>query len=714
MIDGIAMTKKFAHLSEGLQFYDPEFYDYLKIHQADDLLFCYRWLLLEMKREFAFDDSLRMLEVLWSSLEPELPTNELQLFEREFVPPPKEDATAISKTVSTGVTMRKPRENAYTTLCALRRQSSSHSSLATSPNTLNLADPIVPKALDGTKRLNQSLDEDKVGDKTRATKSITKNYQSLDEIKLRNLKDRGIVNGSVEHAEVVNGVDGAAIKTNGQSMQSNRKEHIDAKETGTNQLKQLNASMKKKADSHFKDLKERIAASKQEMFASFDKIERHASQDGSNASSTDLTNETSPKSEKIVKNFSEFLNLVRSNSVTDTKSKHADLRMTKSSHQNLDRDDINSSSIDDDKKDYPLDDRSTSNDGSSPEDSQEYFPMTTSITRELRLEFDNLNRQVFGNNFISRSHSQANHFECNSPDSADSHSQISNNCKAKCSTEISYTKLNRNSEDESGIQADAMDKVATAPAADPHLNADVFVWANPLHQLSPLSGQKPTKTTTETKNPFHAQDFLQTLTPDEQHELEYDGEIISESASGKKSITPIRLLNNNHSTNRNSQHFHDDSSSDSNDIKFNETNPFLMDVVTACAEPSTNPPQPQVVNNTIGMFVDEEASEADTNVTLSKGTKSLPPPHEFGGGNPFLMFLCLTILLQHRNYVMKNAMDYNEIAMHFDKMVRKHNVVRVLNQARRMYADYLKAQNVSTANARKSSNAVADVKRPSV
>lgn len=32
------------------------------------MLFCYRWLLLEMKREFAFDEALRMLEVTWSSL----------------------------------------------------------------------------------------------------------------------------------------------------------------------------------------------------------------------------------------------------------------------------------------------------------------------------------------------------------------------------------------------------------------------------------------------------------------------------------------------------------------------------------------------------------------------------------------------------------------------------------------------------------------------
>lgn len=49
--------------------------------QADDLLFCYRWLLLELKREFAFDDALHMLEVLWSSLPPDPPAESLPLYE---------------------------------------------------------------------------------------------------------------------------------------------------------------------------------------------------------------------------------------------------------------------------------------------------------------------------------------------------------------------------------------------------------------------------------------------------------------------------------------------------------------------------------------------------------------------------------------------------------------------------------------------------------
>ncbi len=70
----------------------------------------------------------------------------------------------------------------------------------------------------------------------------------------------------------------------------------------------------------------------------------------------------------------------------------------------------------------------------------------------------------------------------------------------------------------------------------------------------------------------------------------------------------------------------------------------------------------------------------------------LPPPHEFGDGNPFLMFLCLTLLVQERDHIQRNHMDYNELAMHFDKMVRQHDVYKVLHQAQSLYAVYLRAQ----------------------
>ena len=69
---------------------------------------------------------------------------------------------------------------------------------------------------------------------------------------------------------------------------------------------------------------------------------------------------------------------------------------------------------------------------------------------------------------------------------------------------------------------------------------------------------------------------------------------------------------------------------------------------------------------------------------------ALPPPQEFGGGNPFLIFLCLSLLQQHRDVILSRRLDYQEVAMLFDKMVRKHDVTRTLEQARKMFSDYLK------------------------
>lgn len=71
---------------------------------------------------------------------------------------------------------------------------------------------------------------------------------------------------------------------------------------------------------------------------------------------------------------------------------------------------------------------------------------------------------------------------------------------------------------------------------------------------------------------------------------------------------------------------------------------------------------------------------------------SLPPPQEFGKGNPFMLFLCLSILLEHREHIIKNSLDYNEMAMHFDRLVRRHNLSRVLQRAKALFADYLQSE----------------------
>jgi hypothetical protein len=84
--------------------------------QASDLLFCYRWLLLELKREFAFDDALRMLEVLWASLPAECPAEELKLYQGAVSFKPKPAAPQSS------IALGAARHSAYTRLCAMRRR----------------------------------------------------------------------------------------------------------------------------------------------------------------------------------------------------------------------------------------------------------------------------------------------------------------------------------------------------------------------------------------------------------------------------------------------------------------------------------------------------------------------------------------------------------------------------------------------------------------
>lgn len=123
----------------------------------------------------------------------------------------------------------------------------------------------------------------------------------------------------------------------------------------------------------------------------------------------------------------------------------------------------------------------------SPDDSTDFYPMTTSMTRELRLELESLDRQVFGS-----SHSGDRQFE-----------------------DISFMKKELNldiTESENEIE-DELRKFSLA--------ADVFVWENPLHAMQARKNS--------------------TCTPDEQGELEYDGEIL-EDQNGVKSVTPIRLL----------------------------------------------------------------------------------------------------------------------------------------------------------------------------
>lgn len=712
LLDGEAMTLKFSHLTESLQVYDPDFFNYLKSQQADDLLFCYRWLLLEMKREFAFDDALRMLEVLWASLPQKTPMNELCLKEKEFDPTIEidDEPPPLSPLV------KAPRENAYTKVCAMRRQSSSFS----------LAHVKAPKLGTG-KPMNHSLDENvtrNVGNN--ASLRHSKEFQSLDDAALQLQKqqldryesDKNKENNiSIKDPKFYKGRSMKSVPEHEKSEKTlqmkdthgawsstgnlmNGKSYVDVKDTALgNQIRLL---------------RNKISVHNNKFFSSLDKLDDSISIDPNK-----------PKV-KMIKNLNEFLNFATGSKVgivTPDKLQRTHSVIEKTSPKECPRIALTKTSLDDIRtQNFKMDKAGKvnkniyldTNDGSSPDDSQEYYPMTTSMTRELRLELEHLDRQVFGPSYINRCSMM-----CDSPsDSTSTDDKPTQEC-----TEVK--------QDIREPRPELLETTKKSPFLETgRSNArsaeDIYLWENPLHRNTPT-----TRTTTSCPH-----------TPDEQADLDFDGDTgeIFEEHSGKKSITPIRLLRKNKSLEpqesfRVSKRIHSSESESSEkeavelDIEnikhqgqnnnntsrsqkfFSNMSQELENAKKNC-ESLLNAKQTNLhsVASTINSFQKKYESfkppiqkAASVSSVTSDGSpktsvSGLPPPTVFGGGNPFLMFLCLTVLLQHRDYIMRNRMDYNELAMHFDKMVRKHNVNRVLNQARQMYAIYLKQQAHKTGN----------------
>ena len=58
--------------------------------------------------------------------------------------------------------------------------------------------------------------------------------------------------------------------------------------------------------------------------------------------------------------------------------------------------------------------------------------------------------------------------------------------------------------------------------------------------------------------------------------------------------------------------------------------------------------------------------------------------------NSFLLFLCVSLLLSHRQYLLKQKnLDEQEISMHFDRYRRRHHADRLLPCARTLYTQYI-------------------------
>jgi Rab-GTPase-TBC domain len=57
------MHTQLVQLANLLRCLDPELYEYLKERSCTNMFFCFRWVLIQFKREFAFDTVMTLWEV---------------------------------------------------------------------------------------------------------------------------------------------------------------------------------------------------------------------------------------------------------------------------------------------------------------------------------------------------------------------------------------------------------------------------------------------------------------------------------------------------------------------------------------------------------------------------------------------------------------------------------------------------------------------------
>ncbi|VDK30118.1 unnamed protein product [Gongylonema pulchrum] len=67
-LDQSAIKKQLMDLRDLLMVVNPKLANYLESHNSDDMYFCFRWVLVAFKREFCFEDTMRLWEVLWTDL----------------------------------------------------------------------------------------------------------------------------------------------------------------------------------------------------------------------------------------------------------------------------------------------------------------------------------------------------------------------------------------------------------------------------------------------------------------------------------------------------------------------------------------------------------------------------------------------------------------------------------------------------------------------
>ncbi|XP_033745218.1 TBC1 domain family member 25-like isoform X3 [Pecten maximus] len=562
-----AMNLKFKHLSDILQLHDPILYSYLKDHDAGDLFFCYRWLLLELKREFPFEDALYMLEVMWSTLPPMYPESELPLTDLDF------SLALLSTSPCSPSYSKKP--SIYEKFKNMRRVKSTKVKDVNKPQNLEI--------LTGEETGGNSVNNNNV-------------------LVSKNATNAGNASPFEDEKSIVGAQDFPSMKD---SMV------VDAQAKSSCIDKSLETEMESKV---------------KKLHDSDNKIQTE----------TDIAEETE-EGKNLKQQTTDIGSCKSVLSVSDLSSSVHDERPAGTFYNGDMTSETPTEGTDSEEvetifsQDLIQPDGSINNDPNFCRDS---------LTTELKTDGTD---DELCNDYVDEDQDDSGH----------SQFYLSLDSTDEGQTEASPVVSDNKSVKKPGERAGFFHNVKEFISIPKKRPTDIQIPKVVAGFKAPDIVQGSLKT-----------DDLQTV---ENGNASQKIHLSNGLINGKKMYPGKAVLSPVSASPANGEKLTIPNMSSSS-VPLNDSGMSLSD----CTEIS-----------------DDSSLEV---IKHSIPSIRLPPPDVFGNGNPFLMFVCLTLLMQHREAIMHKQLEYDEIAMMFDRMVRKHNVHKVLHQARVLYTDYLQTQ----------------------
>lgn len=537
-IEGNAIMTKFKHLSELLAMYDPPLQAYLAQNNAGDMFFCYRWFLLELKREFPFSDALYVLEVMWATLPPSPPEVELALVDPDY-----SCKLLSSSPCSPTFTLQHAM---YAKLLAMRRVGALHR-VARAAIPISSVDP-------------------------RVSPTSSLSGETPGQIKLKPIcfvasldtSPADIEDKVADFPEVENPM------THSMQMKSNSIDQILQEDSSTeNEEEEINDSNFLKGNSHtinngFRNNKNNVLP---------------------------------------IKNAKSQLEAV---SIGVEQDKSADYHSTLQSVPVEESTSFNFCTNEDNRSERSWSVNSAVSDCSNDSERQTQFSLSldSNINNSLEL-MENLNNLNI-----------ADHFKgpvLTAPEKIN----------------VLYIK--------SEVQSGKNDEEASIEP-----NSGIF---QSMKRFLVSPKRKQTSSPEALSSP--------------QSSPKRTGGLSGKHLSSAPVLSPVK--------------------EDTPKLTKNLSDTQMSDWKEATESQDSSIDSASVFSGSQGH-------------PLVRDPSKLPQPQDFGSGNPFLMFVCFTLLTQHRDKIIQQRMCYEDIAMYFDRLVRRHDANRVLHQARQLYTEYLRAQ----------------------